>query len=261
MQEILSMEGYWYHHPDKMPAVIRQGTQIKRQTPEPPWLIVQQSLHSVAIGSGQWPGELWCARVIGLGDMSGLVAQPGYWRATSIDLLEQLPLSALFGPHGSAIVALLTQIESLSLEQVERLASFSNPEANAAYTRAWKHWARAGNSSHSAIHSEDLGCLLYLPDRNKKPGSPINHGFMLLYNVIWERARFLEGDRAFVITPDGPNEGDGEPTLAPVWQKANATFLHAAMAMGAPEHVPESDYSLLVRAWGTVFNIPGKQPG
>lgn len=49
--------------------------------------------------------------------MSGLVANPGYWRASKIELIEALSCGALFGVAGEVIVLLLQDIKHIDTER------------------------------------------------------------------------------------------------------------------------------------------------
>jgi hypothetical protein len=73
--------------------------------------------------------------------------------------------------------------------------------------------------------------------------SPIGIGFTVLFGVVSRRARSLAGDAAFVI------DEEGDLWLAPGWGNAAYGFLHAAMALGAPELVPPDDAAILTAAW------------
>ena len=121
-----SRDGYWFEHLNDDIALVRDGRQVRLARLQPPWLVVDQTIATLIVSSG-WPGRLWRARVTELGDMSGLVANPGYWRAAAMELLEELPLSVLFGAHGERVVALLEQIQALSRTQAECLAANLDP--------------------------------------------------------------------------------------------------------------------------------------
>ena len=73
--------------------------------------------------------------------MSGLVAQPGYWRAAAIELLQPLPLGTLFGPHGEAVVDILARIPELTREQAQALGAHLPADGWDRYGRAWERWA------------------------------------------------------------------------------------------------------------------------
>lgn len=245
-------EGYWYAYPAMASELEKEGAVVKRVKAEPPWLIVDQSLGSVIVTARHWPGQLWKARVETLGDMSGLVARPGYWRASSIELIEEIPVSALFGPHGDAIVALLAQVSALSPKQAEALQSNAAPHAWEAYSRAWTHWSETRKHPRSGS-SENWRGVLAAPHGNDKEKSPINGGFALISDLVRRRAQALEGHDAFTLESD--DDGESEEVLTPKWSGASAAFLQAAMALGAPAHVMTAiDRDALTHAWRRVFD-------
>ena len=71
-----SRDGYWFEHLNDDIALVRDGRQVRLARLQPPWLVVDQTIATLIVSSG-WPGRLWRARVTELGDMSGLVANPG----------------------------------------------------------------------------------------------------------------------------------------------------------------------------------------
>jgi len=62
--------------------------------------------------------------------------------------------------------------------------------------------------------------------------SPIGAGFTVLYSVLSARATFIVDE-------------DGDATLTPDWAAAADAFLHAAMAVGAPELLSPADVEIL----------------
>lgn len=242
-------EGFWFDHPDKSIALNRDGERVNLAHAAPPWLVVDQSLSSISIGS-HWPGRLWRVQVKKLGDMSGLVAEPGYWRATAIELLEEMPLSALFGSNGVAVVNLLTQIRTLSRAQAEDLSKNVHENASAAYNRAWIRWSETRKHPRQTQDEDDWRGVLAAPSRHDKERSPINSGFLLVHSLMSQRALELDGDNAFTLVEV---DGSTEQILTPVWQNACDSFLFAAMALGAPEYVSAADSLELTRAWGSVY--------
>lgn len=145
-----SRDGYWFEHLNDDIALVRDGRQVRLARLQPPWLVVDQTIATLIVSSG-WPGRLWRARVTELGDMSGLVANPGYWRAAAMELLEELPLSVLFGAHGERVVALLEQIQALSRTQAECLAANLDPDAGHAYGQGLAALVRGARAA--AVHA------------------------------------------------------------------------------------------------------------
>ena len=157
---------------------MRDGRQVRLARLQPPWLVVDQTIATLIVSSG-WPGRLWRARVTELGDMSGLVANPGYWRAAAMELLEELPLSVLFGAHGERVVALLEQIQALSRTQAECLAANLDPDAGHAYGRAWLRWSEAQGQQRSTPADDWEGTLpRRRAARTNRPFIPVSCWFM-----------------------------------------------------------------------------------
>lgn len=243
-----SLEGYWFDHADASVAFERAGSRVKLARAVPPWIVVDRSFSTIAIGS-RWPGQLWRVQVLELGDMSGLVAQPGYWRAAAIELLEALPLSALFGANGAAVLDILAQIGQLSRAQAEALDRNLDPDAWAAYSRAWMEWSQSGAESRSTQEEEWRGTLA-ASRASDKARSPIHSGFLLIHAQLRQRALNLDGDGAFRLVEE---DGQTEQVLAPLWQNACDAFLFAAMALAAPQYVSTADGAVLTQAWHSVF--------
>ena len=172
-----SRDGYWFEHLNDDIALVRDGRQVRLARLQPPWLVVDQTIATLIVSSG-WPGRLWRARVTELGDMSGLVANPGYWRAAAMELLEELPLSVLFGAHGERVVALLEQIQALSRTQAECLAANLDPDAGHAYGRAWLRWSEAQGQQRSTPADDWEGTLAAPARRTNRPFIPVSCWFM-----------------------------------------------------------------------------------
>ena len=219
-----SRDGYWFEHLNDDIALVRDGRQVRLARLQPPWLVVDQTIATLIVSSG-WPGRLWRARVTELGDMSGLVANPGYWRAAAMELLEELPLSVLFGAHGERVVALLEQIQALSRTQAECLAANLDPDAGHAYGRAWLRWSEAQGQQRSTP-ADDWEGTLAAPGARGKDKSPIHSGFLLVHDQLRRRALALDGDQAIVIETD--EDGETEEMLAPLWQDVSDALLYAA---------------------------------
>lgn len=262
-------EGFWFDAPDASLCLNRSGHQVSLAQAVPPWMVVEQSVAGITIGS-RWPGRLWRVRVTQLGDMSGLVAQPGYWRAAAIELLEELPVSTLFGPQGGPVVSLLERIRNLSRPQAEQLAAGVPPQAWRAWGRAWVRWsaddgaapsgytsdADTSSGSPSGAAPETDGALqawdgvLSATRRLDKQRSPIHAGFLLIHTLVRERAQSLDGDAAFELIED---DGEIEQWLAPMWRDVSDACLYAAMALGGAQWVAHGQAAVLTQAWRGVF--------
>lgn len=250
------LEGFWFDAAEPSLRLERSGNAVRLAQAVPPWIVVEQSIATVTIGS-HWPGQLWRVRVTQLGDMSGLVAQPGYWRAAAIELREALPLSALFGPDGAVVAGLLTQIGSLSRAQAGQLAAGLPPRAWQAYGRAWMRWSEDRDAQAppvtDAAETESLQAwrgVLAATRRCDKTRSPVHSGLLLIHTLLRQRAQAVDGDDAFVLIEE---DGETEQWLAPLWRDAADALLYAAMALGGARWVSAADAAELTRAWRGVF--------
>jgi hypothetical protein len=222
---------------------------VRLPNARPPWLVVDRHIESVIVGS-HWPGKLWRVRVATLGDMSGLLPDAHYWRASEIELLEPLPLSALFGPHGAHVVALLERVAALTNAQAQRLADCISNDAARVYSEAWRRWLL--ETDPTSIHAaSDLSDTIAIPSPTHRARSPINGGFSLVYDHVRRRASEVDGDDALIVETD--EWGESETALAQPWSSAASAALHAAFALAAPHDTTLAERSELLRAWRSVF--------
>lgn len=236
-------EGYWYFHSSMQSEVIRRGLRVEAAI-APPWLVVDSSISSMLMTAGKWPGELWRVRIVEPGDMSGLVAEPGYWRARVIELVEQLPLASLFGVHGEAVLGILERIGRLTAEEAGALAQAVHPDGWQAYGRAWSRWA---NTSE-----QDWTGVIAAPGYRAQMRSPVHCGLSLAADLLRSRARALDGEAAFFLIPDDENPSERVEVLVSKWEGALDAVLQAIMAAGAPEMLEAHDREVLSQAWRRV---------
>lgn len=247
--------GYWFTKQSAISALktgrsLTAGLRIKNPNNKPPWMIVDKEIQSIIVTADSWPGSLWRARVIKLGDMSGLIANPGYWRATEIELIEELPAGTLFGDQGDRIISLLNQIMTLTSSEVDELYAnrAENSCAEAAYAHAWKYWN--DNQKHPRSHAYGDGMILASPHKCDKEMSPINHGFLLISALIWQKARELEGQEAFI---EFIEYGETELELNPRWTAACTAFIHKAMGLSMSQYLSAAEIESLMQSWLSVF--------
>lgn len=236
-------EGYWYFYPSMDSEVIRQGARVEAAI-TPPWLVVDGSITSIIVTARKWPGELWRVRVVEPGDMSGLIAEPGYRRAKVIELVEQLPLADLFGAHGDAVLGILDRVVRLSASEAETLAQARSSGGWEAYGRGWSRWADMPDGDWTGV--------IAAPGRNGQMRSPVHGGLSLATDLLQSRARALEGEAAFHLVPDDENPSEHMEVLVPKWEGASDAVMQAVMAMGAPEVLEAHDREALLQAWRTV---------
>ena len=241
--------GYWFDLPDPAFKLMRTAGRVALIKPVPPWIVVDESLESVVIGS-RWPGKLWRVRVEKQGDMSDLVAQPGYWRASAIELLEAVPLSALFGPKGEVVLEIIAQISTLSRTDAQALADHLPENAWMAYSRAWMRWSQQ-DGEPAADEEGDWRGALAATRRSDKARSPVHSGFLLIHSQLRQRAEQLDGGNAFTLIEE---DGETEQVLKPMWQAACDALLFAAMARAAPQYVSDEDAVMLLQAWTRVLS-------
>jgi len=241
--------GYWFDLPDPAFKLMRTPDRVALVKPVPPWIVVDQSLDSIVIGS-RWPGKLWRVRVEKQGDMSDLVAQPGYWRASAIELLEELPLSVLFGPKGEAVLEIIAQISTLLRTDAQALADNLPDDAWMAYSRSWMRWSQEDGEPAAEDEGDWRGALA-ATRRGDKARSPVDSGFLLIHSQLRQRAEQLDGGNAFTLIEE---DGETEQVLKPMWQAACDALLFAAMARAAPQYVSDDDTIALLYAWTRVFN-------
>ncbi len=220
---------------------VNVGSTVRNPDKRPPWIVVNHSLQSVIVA--KWPGKLWKVEIIATAaEQPNATAQ--YTRAVAVRVLEELPVTELFGPHGASVSNVIEKTRTLELNDVQALGKSASSPMRDAYSRAWSNWL-AQIEPNSAHRNEDHGGTLAISGEH--PRSPIGVGFSVLYSVLADRARKVTGDAAF-ITND-----EGEQYFAPEWDAAFSALLGAAMAYGAPELVTSVDRATLSFAWIGTF--------
>jgi hypothetical protein len=214
----------------------RAGATIRNTDGGPPWIVVDHSIESVIVA--KWPGRLWKVEIL-----EAAREQPNdgvnYTRAVSVRVIEELPVSELFGPHGARVCAVIERARALTADDLAVLGANGHPLARAAYSSGWRKWLGRGEPA-PGDSSEDHADTLAVPGGAR---SPIHSGFTVLHSVLAKRARGLVGDAAFVV------DEEGNQSFTPPWASAADAFLHAAMAFGAPELLSPADREALTQAW------------
>jgi hypothetical protein len=247
---IKAIDGYVYV-PDLDPGLfagVARGMVVRKPDRSPPWIVVDHAIESAVIA--RWPGRLWRVVVLDADGVEQASAHANYTRALAVKVIEEVPASCLFGEHGEAVVAVLTFASRLDVATAERLADLRHPEADQAYSRAWRRWLdRVGSGSvHGASDFSGTLAAGQGPSR-----SPLNCGLLLVDRVVWDRAEVVAGPGAFV------EDNEGERALGPVWGAAASALLDAAMALGAPSVVSE-DTAVLTAAWKVAGNWADTPP-
>lgn len=256
-----SIRGFTYaaHGDDGPMKTAKVGARVTIAGRRPPWIVVDPSLETVIIPS-RWPGRLWHVEVVDPVtdadvDAAGggrLRPDAGYTRAVSVDVLDEIPTSRLFGEHGEAVCAVISRSGALERDQVSLLGTARHPDADAAYSRAWNAWLEQRDPQSAHLGQNHFGVLGIGVGRSN---GPIGYGFFVLYSEVKKRARLLVGPSAFVTVEEYGEEAEA---LEPAWALAADALLDAAMAFGAPGLVPPEDRRVLTAAWARVF---GAEPG
>jgi hypothetical protein len=228
------------------------GTRVRTPSWDPPWIVVAHRVDAVIVA--RWPGRL--LRVTGVepsGDeertalariAEGLRPDAGYTRVFAVDVLAELPPATLFGPHGEVVVELLEYARLLGEPVAGELAAARHPDADQAYSRAWHRWlARQPNSA--PYRNRDHSHVLAIPGAGRV-GSPVGHGFMVLWRCVADSARHHAGSAAFTV------DEEGDEVLLDPWSAAASVLLDTAMARAAPDLVDSADVATLTTAWRAV---------
>lgn len=223
----------------------REGMVVRTVGRGPPWIVVADDF--ACIIPERWPGRLWRVRIVEAANEAeqrkrGGVpkASAGYTRAIAVEVVAQEDVGALFGEEGASVLRVIEAASRLNREDAELLARSREPEAAMAYDRTWRAWMK--DRAVPGIYPDPLDGALLVGGS----GSPINRGLTVLHQVIFERARRVDGEAAF--TSDGEDQ-----RLAAPWDGAAAALLDAALAFGAPEFLDGDDRDTLLRAWSVLF--------
>ena len=243
----LVSEGYVYVSSEDagVLAHARAGMTISLQDRRPPWIVVDHSIGSIIVA--RWPGKLWRVRVADVDGIEQASVAARYTRAFSVEIIDGIPVSRLFGERGEAVCSVIEKATNLELSQIQLLARARDPAAADAYSRTWNDWLAAVGES-APYRDEDLRGTLAIP----AGGSPVQCGLTVLYQTISKRAADLAGSSAFIV------DDDGNKYLEPTWSAAAGALLEAAMAFGAPL-VSDSDRLIMSKAWHLVFGADTKQ--
>jgi hypothetical protein len=226
---------------DAGPLTGREIGDVVRIDSAPPWIVVDHSKDSIVFTN--WPGSLWLVEILEAAPESEQVTST-YTRSKAVLLIETSTATELFGAHGPEVERILNQAARLELAQIETARPFGIDALNA-YSHAWNSWITNRDSNEAASdHAGTLGV------GSRGYDSPIGRGFVLLFNVVYKRAKAVEGDSAFSV------DEEGEIHFVPRWQIAFDAARFAAMACGAPELVSEQERRILAASWGSIVEVP-----
>lgn len=243
-------EGFLYvGHNDSGPmASARAGIRVSMPTLGPPWFAVFHTLDRVLLTG--WPARLFRVAMLPASTpqeqanldfaASGIRADAGYTRVLSVEVLEELAPSILFGPQGDQVAAIADAAAGLTLSQATRLARLRHREAEAARGRVWRRWLQRRPGMESYVDEEHSQVLDH-------DGSPIGGAMSLLFGLVWKSAKKRGGADAF--RPDPHPDEDSDEILQQPWYDASAALIDAAVAMGAPQLLADNEEDVLCHAW------------
>ena len=244
MTELASPAGYLFvaERDDGPTAGAEAGRVLSTAGRGPPWIVVHHRLDRVG---AIWPGRLWRVRIIEAATVADQrrhggppLASAGYTRAISVWVEEEEDAACLFGPHGAEVVRLLDAALNLDRAAAEQLAANRHPDADGARDRAWRTWLDRNGVAHD--RDEDLSDTLMFG--GELCDSPIKDGLLALYDVVFDRARAVDGDAA-------TDSDEEDMWLLPPWNGACNALADAAMALGAPDIVRAEDRDVLLAGW------------
>jgi hypothetical protein len=214
---------------------VATGTTILGEHLGAPWVAVSHTLDDVIVAG--WPGQLWFVEILEAAP-SPPRQGAGSTRAVSVRVLEECSTADLFGPHGAEVCQVIQAAGRLTEEQVDRLGAATSAAAGEAYTRAWASWITRQEAASRSQRREPATRQAGAGGRH----SPIGYGLSVVHDAVFARARAVGGDE--VLVP-----GEEETSLIPRWATAADALLQAALALGAPEVMPEADRKLLLSAF------------
>ncbi len=215
------------------------GDEIRNETRDAPWIVVDRTLDGVLVTS--WPGSLWEVEV--LDAIRPQNHEGDYTRAVAVRILRTVPPHELFGPHGEAVAWILDRAIELTREEAETLSQHRAANAGLLYSRAWMNWD--GLPDDKRVFEDWEGII---GAGGTVPVSPVGRGLSAIFNSVCATAIRLFGDNAWYTT-DGPDVDDPDMHLAEPWFTASLCLIEAAMALGAPHLIPDSDRTTLTAPW------------
>jgi hypothetical protein len=215
------------------------GCVVSNEGEGPPWIVTNEVIASIIVA--KWPGQLWKARIIKAASKRDQpYAYAKYVRCISVEILERIDPSALFGDHGQGVVQVLSKAAELKREQAAILSAARHAEASSAYDRVFRRWIAGRFAYYDNAESYDGTLAAGPPEAGR---SPIGCGLTLILRTLSDRAELEDGPRAFDY------EDDGTPYLIEPWSGACKALLDAALALGAPHLSTDEDQDRLLFGW------------
>ncbi|MFD1730122.1 hypothetical protein ACFSC4_01795 [Deinococcus malanensis] len=144
----------------------------------------------------------------------------------------------MFGQHGDVILPVIDLAWRIDERTARALLAAEHPRAGEVYQTAWDQ-----RLEHHPVPTPAPDGFSRSTTPIGMPGSPIGTCPLLISGGVRESARRAWGEAAEYLEHD-------EPVLAEPWTSAVFSLLHAAFALGAPDHVEEPE--VLLQAWRTV---------
>lgn len=235
-----SLSGFVYvHNDDEGPmGQARTGSTVSLPDRGPPWIVVFGDIASVK--ATRWPGRLLRVRIIeAASELNQPLPYARYTRCISVRVEAEEDVQVLFGPHGSLVVEVLEASLRIDRATAAALSRSRHPDAPAVYDRAWRAWMEQRGISDNYKMPLDQTLSIGMQ------GSPIGDGLTLVYSTAFKRAKAVDGDAAF-------ESDDEEVWLAEPWRGAAIVMGDAALALGAPELLVDSDRACLMAGWGAL---------
>lgn len=213
------------------------GARIGDRVDRRPWIVVDH--HPCSVTLATWPGRLWRVRIIHKASEQP-AAYAGYTRATAVDVLDEAPLSELFGAGGEAVVDLLRSIAHLPLAVIDALSLSNDEQAARCCNAVWDRWLADVDPDSPFLGDDHAGILAMGPT---VPRSPVGAAPSVLHAELRKRALALVGGAAFVVD-------DEEEGFNAAWSRAAASLQHALFALGADaRYVSAAEREQLQCAW------------
>ena len=214
------------------------GVRVGNFDDRPPWIVVDHDLATPILA--KWPGRLWQVRIL-----QRVPQQPqtyaAYTRATAVEVIQELPLAALFEHDGAAVVDFLCSIRNLSAEARMTLSESRDEDAARVHCEVWDRWISQVDPESPFLGGDHGGIIAV---GAKSPRSPVGNATSVLHSEVRRRARAIDGDRAFVVHEE-------EESLDPHWIRVAGHLHHALFAIGCPDLLlSPSERLTLVRAYG-----------
>lgn len=172
-------------------------------------------------------------------------ASATYVRAVSVEVLEEIPVSALFGEHGLDVVNVIESARHLNIQQASKLKSTFNTDASELYSEAWNRWLSELCRVDPNHERDDHTDTLAISGASKR--SPVGTAFTVLYTVLRNNLNELIGDSAFVV------DEDGNESFSPEWSDILSAFICAIMGFGVGGFMSNHEKNILSKAWRQTF--------